>query len=50
MTVFKKEILIRFIGTVGCDLIRDHPTKTDTIVQKGYTDRVVARVLKTFGM
>jgi hypothetical protein len=54
MTTFKKEILTRFIGTdeeevteyLGCELIRDRSAKTVTIVQKGYTERV----LKTFGM
>ena len=54
MTVFKKEILTRFVGTdegevtkyLGCELIRDRSVKTGTIVQKGYTERV----LKTFGM
>jgi hypothetical protein len=54
MTAFKKEILTRFIGTdegevteyLGCELIRDRSAKTDTIVQKGYAERV----LKTFGM
>jgi hypothetical protein len=54
MTVFKKEILTRFIGTdegevteyLGCELIRDHSAKSATIVQKGYAEHV----LKTFGM
>jgi hypothetical protein len=54
MTVFKKEILTRFVGTdegevteyLGCELIRDRSAKTGTFVQKGYTERV----FKTFGM
>jgi hypothetical protein len=54
MSVFKKEILTRFVGTdegevteyLGCELIRDRSAKTLTIVQKGYTECV----LKTFGM
>jgi hypothetical protein len=54
MTTFKKEILIRFIGTgerevteyLGCELIHDRSGKTTTIVQKGYTECV----LKFFGL
>jgi hypothetical protein len=54
MATFKKEILIRFIGTdegevteyLGCELIRDPSVKSVAIVQNGYVDHV----LKTFGM
>jgi hypothetical protein len=43
MTAFKKEVLIRFIGTdqgefteyLGCELICDHSAKTAKTVQKG---------------
>jgi hypothetical protein len=49
MSSFKKEILTRFIGTdegevteyLGCELIRDRSAKSDTIVQKGYTEGVL---------
>ena len=54
VTIFKKEILTRFIGTdegevtqyLGCELIRDRKAKTAKLVQAGYAERV----LKTFGM
>jgi hypothetical protein len=52
MTVFKKEILTRFVGTnegevteyLGCELIRDHSAKTAKIVQKGNTECVLKTV------
>ena len=54
VTMFKKEFLIRFLGTdegevteyLGCELIRDRKTNTAKLVHAGYTERV----LKTFGM
>ena len=46
VTVFKKELLTRFIGTdegevtqyLGCELIRDRKVKTVKLVQSGYVN------------
>ena len=54
VTMFKKELLTRFIGTdegevtqyLGCELIRDRQENSAELVQAGYAERV----LKTFGM
>jgi V8-like Glu-specific endopeptidase len=54
MTVFKQDLLDRFVGTdegevteyLGCEIIGNRETRTTMIVQSGYAERVE----KTFVM